>query len=67
MCAWRSNATGDVMCDLMGIFLRGPVSSARVFLGPEIFQQGDDTELLELNKGVGYALSSYLPPGGPDK
>eukprot|EP00974_Lingulodinium_polyedra_P079653 7714366-Lingulodinium_polyedra.AAC.1 len=41
--AWRSNTTGNVVCDAMGIFLRGPVLSVRVLLGPEICQQGDET------------------------
>ena len=43
------------------------MTSVRVLLGPEIFQDGDETALLQLNAGAGYALSSYLPPGGPDK
>ena len=67
MFAWRLNSDDQVMCDSMGIFLCGPVTSVRVLLGPEIFQDGDETALLQLNAGAGYALSSYLPPGGPDK
>ena len=67
MFAWRSNLTSDVMCDSMGIFLCGPVSSVRVLFGPGIFEPGDETELLQLNKGQGYVLSCYLPHGGHEK
>ena len=55
------------MCDSLGMFWCGPVTSIRVLLGPEIFQDGDATELLEFNAGAGFALSSYLPHGGPEK
>ena len=51
----------------MGIFLCGPVTSVKVLLGPEIFEDGDKTELHELNKGSGFPLRSYLPRGGPAK
>ena len=67
MFAWRLNLTDEVRCDSMGIFLCGPVASVRVLLGPEIFQDGDKTKLHQLNAGAGFPLSSYLPPGGPDK
>ena len=67
MFAWRLNLTDEVQCDSMGIFLCGPVASVKVLLGPEIFEDGDKTELHELNKGSGYPLRSYLPRGGPAK
>ena len=51
----------------MGIFLCGPVASVRVLLWPQIFQDGDETELHRLNEGSGFALSSYLPRKGPDQ
>ena len=54
MFAWRLNSNDQVKCDSMGIFLCGPVTSVRVLLGPGIFQDGDETELLQLNAGAGF-------------
>ena len=51
----------------MGMFLCGPVTSVSVLLGPEIFQDGDKTDLDRFNEGSGFALSSYLPRKGPDQ
>ena len=65
--AWRSNKDDQVRCDSMGIFLCGPVTSVRVLLGPQIFQDGDETDLDRFNEGSGFALSSYLPRKGPDQ